>query len=194
MSRDYIHVDDLADAHIRAMEKLTQGEPIICNLGTGNGFSVKEILKTAEKVTGKKVPHNVWRTPGWGCDRALCRSITGRRSFWGGKRNIRIRRRSSARRGTGSASIRGDTRSRKWSSLAHDSRRSVPNLQFANWRGHTQRAASRGALSLTSARSTILPGRRYEMPPGFFQRHRWAAVPSRSVRHWSARCRGSWCR
>jgi UDP-glucose 4-epimerase len=55
--RDYIHVDDLADAHIRAMEKLKEGEPIICNLGTGNGFSVKEILKTAEKVTGKKVPH-----------------------------------------------------------------------------------------------------------------------------------------
>jgi len=55
--RDYIHVDDLADAHIRAMEKLKEGEPVICNLGTGNGFSVKEILKTAEKVTGKKVPH-----------------------------------------------------------------------------------------------------------------------------------------
>jgi len=55
--RDYIHVDDLADAHIRAMEKLKEGDPIICNLGTGKGFSVKEILKTAEKVTGKKVPH-----------------------------------------------------------------------------------------------------------------------------------------
>ena len=54
--RDYIHVDDLADAHIRAMERLTDGEPIVCNLGTGNGFSVKEIIKTAEKVTGKKAP------------------------------------------------------------------------------------------------------------------------------------------
>jgi UDP-glucose 4-epimerase len=56
--RDYIHVDDLADAHILAMEKLTEGQPIFCNLGTGNGFSVKEILKTAEKVTGKTVPHS----------------------------------------------------------------------------------------------------------------------------------------
>jgi UDP-glucose 4-epimerase len=55
--RDYIHVDDLADAHILAMEKLKEGEPIYCNLGTGRGFSVKEILKTAEKVTGKPVPH-----------------------------------------------------------------------------------------------------------------------------------------
>jgi UDP-glucose 4-epimerase len=54
--RDYIHVDDLADAHIRAMERLDQQKQIICNLGTGNGFSVKEIIATAEKVTGKKVP------------------------------------------------------------------------------------------------------------------------------------------
>ena len=54
--RDYIHVDDLADAHILAMERLREGQPIYCNLGTGNGFSVKEIISTAEKVTGKKAP------------------------------------------------------------------------------------------------------------------------------------------
>jgi UDP-glucose 4-epimerase len=54
--RDYIHVDDLADAHIKAMEKLQPGKPIYCNLGTGRGFSVKEIIATAEKVTGKKAP------------------------------------------------------------------------------------------------------------------------------------------
>ena len=54
--RDYIHVDDLADAHIKAMEKLKPGEPIFCNLGTGRGFSVKEIIAAAEKVTGKKAP------------------------------------------------------------------------------------------------------------------------------------------
>jgi len=54
--RDYIHVDDLADAHIKAMEKLTAGDPIFANLGTGKGFSVKEIISTAEKVTGKKAP------------------------------------------------------------------------------------------------------------------------------------------
>jgi UDP-glucose-4-epimerase GalE len=54
--RDYIHVDDLADAHIKAMEKLTPGASIFCNLGTGVGFSVKQIVATAERVTGKKVP------------------------------------------------------------------------------------------------------------------------------------------
>ena len=54
--RDYIHVDDLADAHIAAAAKLDEEKQIFCNLGTGNGFSVKEIIATAEKVTGKKVP------------------------------------------------------------------------------------------------------------------------------------------
>jgi UDP-glucose 4-epimerase len=54
--RDYIHVEDLADAHILAMQKLTDGQQIFLNLGTGRGFSVKEIIATAEKVTGKKVP------------------------------------------------------------------------------------------------------------------------------------------
>src|SRR5579884_1598397 len=53
--RDYIHVDDLADAHIAAMEKLAD-EPIICNLGTGHGFSVKEIIAACEAVSGKKAP------------------------------------------------------------------------------------------------------------------------------------------
>jgi UDP-glucose-4-epimerase GalE len=54
--RDYIHVDDLADAHISAMERLDEKKKIVCNLGTGSGFSVKEIIATAEKVTGKKAP------------------------------------------------------------------------------------------------------------------------------------------
>ncbi len=54
--RDYIHVDDLADAHILAMEKMKEGQPIHLNLGTGKGFSVKQIIAAAEKVTGKKVP------------------------------------------------------------------------------------------------------------------------------------------
>jgi UDP-glucose 4-epimerase len=54
--RDYIHVDDLADAHILAMQRLDEHQQIFCNLGTGNGFSVKEIIATAEKVTSKKVP------------------------------------------------------------------------------------------------------------------------------------------
>jgi len=49
-------VDDLADAHIAAMERVKEGQPIFANLGTGRGFSVLEIIKAAEKVTGKKAP------------------------------------------------------------------------------------------------------------------------------------------
>lgn len=55
--RDYIHVDDLADAHGRALDHLLQGgESLRCNLGTGVGVSVKEIIDAAEEVSGKKVP------------------------------------------------------------------------------------------------------------------------------------------
>lgn len=54
--RDYIHVNDLADAHIRALEYLNNGnDSTIINLGTGNGYSVKEIIESAERVTGKKI-------------------------------------------------------------------------------------------------------------------------------------------
>jgi UDP-glucose 4-epimerase len=54
--RDYIHVVDLASAHIMAMEHLLKGAPSsIYNLGTGRGFSVKEVIQAVEKVTGQKV-------------------------------------------------------------------------------------------------------------------------------------------
>ena len=55
--RDYIHVDDLGRAHIAALDYLQGGgESIQVNLGTGKGTSVKEIIDTAEAVTGKSVP------------------------------------------------------------------------------------------------------------------------------------------
>ena len=55
--RDYIHVNDLADAHLKAVDYLMKGGATECfNLGTGLGLSVREILETAEKVTGKKIP------------------------------------------------------------------------------------------------------------------------------------------
>lgn len=54
--RDYIHVMDLADAHIRAMNYLNQGGQSTCiNLGNGNGYSVLEVIDTAQKVTSKKI-------------------------------------------------------------------------------------------------------------------------------------------
>ncbi len=54
--RDYIHVEDLADAHLRALAKLQGGETkLFVNLGTGHGFSVKEVIETARKVTGRPI-------------------------------------------------------------------------------------------------------------------------------------------
>jgi UDP-glucose 4-epimerase len=51
--RDYVHIDDLASAHIAAMERLWSGAPSACyNLGNGKGFSVKEVIEVAQKVTG----------------------------------------------------------------------------------------------------------------------------------------------
>jgi UDP-glucose-4-epimerase GalE len=58
--RDYIHVTDLAAAHIRAVEALGAGSPSRrFNAGTGRGFSVREVLRTVEEVTGKPVPHQM---------------------------------------------------------------------------------------------------------------------------------------
>ncbi|MGA0845749.1 MAG: UDP-glucose 4-epimerase GalE [Luteolibacter sp.] len=55
--RDYIHVEDLADAHAKALDYLAGGaESICCNLGTGVGVSVKEIISAVEEVTGRPVP------------------------------------------------------------------------------------------------------------------------------------------
>jgi UDP-glucose 4-epimerase len=54
--RDYIHVDDLAVAHVLALEHNTPGEHRIYNLGTGHGYSVRQVIETARKVTGRDIP------------------------------------------------------------------------------------------------------------------------------------------
>jgi UDP-glucose 4-epimerase len=55
--RDYVHVSDLADAHIRALDHLRNGGASDCmNLGTGQGCSVLEVIETARKVTGRAIP------------------------------------------------------------------------------------------------------------------------------------------
>ena len=59
--RDYIHVADLADAHVAALEATATPatEPLICNLGTAGGFSVREVLQAAEAIVGRPIPHTV---------------------------------------------------------------------------------------------------------------------------------------
>ncbi len=54
--RDYIHVSDLAEAHVLGLEYLEQGNSAALNLGTGQGHSVREVISTIERVTGREVP------------------------------------------------------------------------------------------------------------------------------------------
>ncbi len=54
--RDYIHVDDLAEAHLRALEALKEGQAEAYNVGTGQGQSVQEIISAAREITGHEIP------------------------------------------------------------------------------------------------------------------------------------------
>ena len=51
--RDYIHIEDLCNAHLLALNKLDQSSELIYNLGNGKGFSVREVIETVKKVSGK---------------------------------------------------------------------------------------------------------------------------------------------
>ncbi len=63
--RDYIHVVDLAAAHILALNALASRDRVICNLGNGQGFSVKEVVEGARRVTGHPIPVEIKpRRPG----------------------------------------------------------------------------------------------------------------------------------
>jgi len=58
--RDYVHVTDLAQAHILAVENLINGGPSNrFNVGTGKGFSIRQVMDSVERVTGRKVPYTV---------------------------------------------------------------------------------------------------------------------------------------
>lgn len=58
--RDYVHVADLADAHVKALDYLaTGGTSLVCNVGTGQGTSVRQLVEVAESVTSRSVPHAI---------------------------------------------------------------------------------------------------------------------------------------
>jgi UDP-glucose 4-epimerase len=80
--RDYIHVDDLADAHLLALERLESGKGIRLNLGTGHGFSVREVVDSCCRVSGREIPVKVGaRRPGdppeLVADPSLARDVLG---------------------------------------------------------------------------------------------------------------------
>ena len=81
--RDYIHVTDLADAHLLALDAIrTTQQSLICNLGNGQGFSVKEVIASAERITGRPIATRVSARragdpPALVGDAAIARSILG---------------------------------------------------------------------------------------------------------------------
>lgn len=88
--RDYIHVVDLAEGHIKALEKLNSHPGLVTyNLGTGKGYSVLEIIHNFEKACGKKIPYNITdRRPG---DIDMCYADPGKAKKelgWEAKRDI----------------------------------------------------------------------------------------------------------
>ena len=54
--RDYVHVEDLASAHLAALERLAPGKAIKVNLGTGRGYSVREVIEACRRITGHPIP------------------------------------------------------------------------------------------------------------------------------------------
>jgi UDP-glucose 4-epimerase len=54
--RDYIHIRDLVSAHLLALEGLKKQEKLVYNLGNGKGYSVRQVIETARKITGKSIP------------------------------------------------------------------------------------------------------------------------------------------
>src|ERR1700678_833680 len=88
--RDYIHVNDLGDAHITALERLAGGaESITVNLGTGRGYSVKEVLSKVEELSGLKVPARITaRRPGDPPTLVADPGLAGKLLNWKAKRSL----------------------------------------------------------------------------------------------------------
>jgi len=63
--RDYVHVDDLADAHLAALGRLEPGKGLLVNLGTGRGYSVREVIEACRQASGQPIPEVIGqRRPG----------------------------------------------------------------------------------------------------------------------------------
>ncbi|MEX2558374.1 MAG: NAD-dependent epimerase/dehydratase family protein [Pirellulales bacterium] len=107
-ARDYIHVDDLAEAHLLALERLEPGQGRAYNLGIGTGYSVREVLAACEEVTGRRIPVQFGPRRS-GDPPALVASAEGRGASWAGSPGIPTCERSWKRRGVGTGSTRGAT-------------------------------------------------------------------------------------
>ena len=87
--RDYIHVTDLAEAHVLGLEYLGKADSAAMNLGTGTGHSVQEVVAAVEKVTGRKVPTQIApRRAGDPAELVADPSLAGKLLKWKAKRSL----------------------------------------------------------------------------------------------------------
>jgi len=81
--RDYIHVDDLGAAHVKALDRLSEGQGLKLNLGTGRGYSVREVIESCRKISGHKIPEVVGpRRPGDPPELVADASLAGKVLDW----------------------------------------------------------------------------------------------------------------
>ncbi|MCW5875488.1 MAG: UDP-glucose 4-epimerase GalE [Anaerolineales bacterium] len=120
--RDYIHLADLVSAHVLALHALEGESALVYNVGSGQGYSVREVLETARRVTG------LWPSPPsrrrWPGDLGVCwwpRRPKSRAS-WAGRRNIPAWTRSSPAPGSGTGDARKATRRESLFRLRHRGR------------------------------------------------------------------------
>ena len=87
--RDYIHVTDLAEAHVAGLEYLAKADSAAMNLGTGQGYSVKDVIAAVERITGRKVPtHIADRRPGDPPELVADPSLSQKLLNWKAKRSL----------------------------------------------------------------------------------------------------------
>jgi UDP-glucose 4-epimerase len=87
--RDYIHVTDLAEAHVLGLEYLAKNDSAAMNLGTGKGYSVKEVVEAVERITGRKVPTHIGaRRPGDPPELVAAPALAERLLRWKAKRSL----------------------------------------------------------------------------------------------------------
>ena len=87
--RDYVHVQDLVEAHVLGLKWLLDGKGSrVFNLGTGSGFSVKQVLDACRQVTGKDVPHEIGPRRAGDCTRLVSGSVRAETDLgWSPKRS-----------------------------------------------------------------------------------------------------------
>jgi UDP-glucose 4-epimerase len=87
--RDYIHVNDLAEAHVLGLEYLSKSNSVAMNLGTGQGYSVNQVVEAVEHITGHTVPTQIGaRRPGDPAELVADPSVAERTLKWKAQRSL----------------------------------------------------------------------------------------------------------